>query len=438
MVIWSILHDDTHDLRDAVIDIAQGFTGNALSITLGTKEYADNREILGWLHQYSGLAVKRYPIFTADEVLSLIVPFTDSLQFFPSRFLSRVFTLKIAYANIANGAPNGNASTSIPAIILGLPDRVTAIEAIPPLSLSATNTAIGALQLSETSQNTAIGTIQTNVANLSLLVSNPQSSNTILLAVDSILQSFKSYFASGANLTFTLPASPSIGDSIEISTGDYDLNLKHGNGVQRVLNNNTQTLIGASSGLILKPYSTIALTFNTGNLWVSKYRHRTINNYSLPSIGAEQFIPVTLSAVNAVSQFGTNLGMIQNGIKTPTGSLNDGYLSSQNFLNLVVTANTPFVLSRLKLWTGQGNVNSGATSYRVDQVIAYDGSLNTSPILSTRTFANTSAVEQDRLIANTAIAKNAYLLAFTSAVHIGILELECFGMPSLGSETSVI
>jgi len=442
MIAWTVIHDDTHSLNFGEVVIQQGFTANALSITLNTKEYDDNREILGWLHQISGGVIKRYPIFTGDEVLSLIVPITDSLKFFPTRYLSQFYDLRIAYTNIVNGNSNAGVSSSIPAIILGLPDRVTTLESIPLVSLTATNTAIGALQLSDTSQNAVIGTIQTNVSNLSLSVSNLinaigaiASSAYTLLAANQALESAKKYLATVAGLVCTLPASPAIGDVISLSAGNFNLRINHGNASQAILNLSTLTTIGVSSGIILKPYADIDLMFIGSNLWKTTYRNRIINNWLNQTVAAQASQSVTLSTTSGTASFGTTLGSMRDGVKEPTQLLTNGYLADRNSLNLRIVATTPFLLDQLRIWNGQSNFALGSASgYFASSVTVYRGINASGANLGTFAIANQTGIEQIRN-STSDIASTDYFFAFTATQPaIGIMELEFHGRQSTGGE----
>jgi len=132
MITWQIIHNENHLLSDEVVEIAQSFTGNSLSVTITASEYKGNQQIIGWLHLYSGFTEKRYALFTFDEVIALVLPEADRLEFRPTKYLADKYGLKIAIATVDNGGNANNASVSIPAIILGLPDRVASLEGVAP------------------------------------------------------------------------------------------------------------------------------------------------------------------------------------------------------------------------------------------------------------------------------------------------------------------
>lgn len=128
MISWQQIHSDRHNYRSGEVVIDQAFTGNVLSVQVETKpEYDLSRQIIGWLYQYSGLAIKKFALISGNDVLFLALPETDKLEFIPTPYLNELYTLTINAANI-EGSNNSGISGSIPDAILALPNRVLAVE----------------------------------------------------------------------------------------------------------------------------------------------------------------------------------------------------------------------------------------------------------------------------------------------------------------------
>jgi len=306
-------------------------------------------------------------------------------------------------------------------------------------SLLVVNQNISSLQTSDTGQNTAIGALQTNVSNLSTTVSNLGSSSAslayTLLSTNQALESNKKYLASVTGLVCSLPSSPAIGDVVSLSTGNFDLRINHDNASRRIVNLSTLTTIGASNGIILKPYADIDLVFMGGNLWKTGYRNRTINNVEPQIIGALALISVALSTNSGPASFNTTLQSMQDGVRAPNNSLASGYLADRNFLNLLITASSPFILDQVRLWNGQSNLGlNAASSYWTSGVTVYRGNSISGVNLGSFTFTNNTGIEQIRNIIST-LSSTEYFLTFTAnQASIGIMELEFHGRPSSGGE----
>ena len=127
MITWTQLYSQTHQFNEGAIAIAPSFVGNVLAIAATTKpEYAESKQIIGYVFQDSGEARKGYALYSGKDILLLAVPETTGLTFFPTNYLSDSYTLDISYASIGNILESNTAP--IPDVILELPVKVLEIE----------------------------------------------------------------------------------------------------------------------------------------------------------------------------------------------------------------------------------------------------------------------------------------------------------------------
>jgi hypothetical protein len=264
------------------------------------------------------------------------------------------------------------------------------------------------------------------------------SSSFTVLTANTVLESNKSYFASIADLICVLPNAPTIGDFVDLVTGNYSLRINHGNASQQVLNSTTLSPVGSDNGIILKPYSSIRLVFTSANLWVSHNRNRIVNNWSnSPTFNSTSEKRDFTATTSATLEFGTTVDQIQNGIKQPNGShVVSGVLSNAASVPLLITLASPTVLREIKVWSGQGNVPlNGASNYWTPQIQIYRGTTINDPLIGDFTFTNNTGIEQSKTV-NDSIGSNQYLFVCSGA-PIGLLELEIFGFALAQGEISI-
>lgn len=481
MINWTQLYSQTHEFNEGAIAIASSFVGNVLGISVTTKpEYAQSRQIVGYLFQDSGGARKGFALYSGKDILLLPVPQTDGLIFFPTSYLSDSYTLNIVYTTVGNILESNTAP--IPDQILGLPSKVSEIEialealqsnisspswdsvadkplTFPPTAhnheiseiagLSAwqseTETAIETINGSIASQSTAISELTLDFAALELRVGsleeNPTSSGSIstnLLAANATLESNARYLATVANLVCTLPNAPAIGDLIRLSTGNFSFSIKHGNASQQVLNNNTLTVAGADNGIVLKPYSDVDLIFLGSSLWKTTYRARTINNFT-PATVENTVSKKEYTAQAPTPSNGTMVSGLNNGIKS-LGALTNGYLSNVTTGDLILTFADAIIIDQLRVCIGQANNGAGVNDpYAVRDITVFAGGTDSAENLGVYTFSNTSPAEETKTITPNTTPSSVFLLRVNSITPrmIGILELEVHGKSQTGGETTV-
>jgi hypothetical protein len=475
---WTQLYLDTHQFSEGAITIASSFVGNILAIKAQTKpEYATTRQIIGYIFQQSGSARKGYALYSGDDVLLLALPETSGLTFFPTSFLSDSYTLEIAYTSVGNILePN---TAPIPDDILALVSRVNNLEsnAIAPawenitgkpesFAPSSHNHAISEVTgltdalagksntghthaiadisyLSDTLSNLAgdITTLEGRVTTLEAASPTSGASlNYTPISTDTDLEVNQSYLAEVGDLVCTLPSSATVGDIINLSTGNFSLKIRHGDSVQSILNNLTLTTTGADNGIVLKPYADVSLMYLGSNLWKTVYRARTVNNFTPLSLESTATLKsYTASSSNLSNAYGTALSDIYDGVKT-VGALTNGFLSDNTSGGILITCSEPIILESLKLWNGQGNVGAGGSSgYRVNDMVVYAGSNTSGENLGSLTFTDTTATEQSKtLTPNTNPSTQFFLQVNGSTPNVvGILELELYGKAATGGEVSV-
>ena len=199
-----------------------------------------------------------------------------------------------------------------------------------------------------------------SVAAGSVMTSWKSINNYQVLATNSNLLVNSDYYSSITGLIHTLP-NASIGDTINISTGNFDTIVYQNTG-DRILNLSTLSTSGISNGIILKPYSDISLVYKESGLWVSSYRSRTINMWTIPIITGGH--PVTLSNVTASMPAFTGLGSTIAGLtdgNTVAGSgfaygyYSNGSPAANVGIDFTLTLTTATELDGFNFWGGQGN-----------------------------------------------------------------------------------
>jgi hypothetical protein len=257
---------------------------------------------------------------------------------------------------------------------------------------------------------------------------------TALLATSTTLESNKSYLATVANLVCTLPASPSIGDVINLSTGNHSLRVNHGNASQQVLNNGTLTLVGSLNGIILKANADITLTFLGSNLWKTGYRVRVTNNWidtfteTVASI--KSYVPTPLETYT-YNASGNNVNLIADGNKTNSGVMRSGG-GTLGELRILLTFPYPTMLTSFNYWLGQFN---GAFNMPAS-VDVYTGVPVTPANL--KGAISLSGATGTRNIPNTEFSTQ-YVFNFKlpNSGSISVLELEAVGTQIISGEITV-
>ena len=330
-ITFTNLHNQTHQFSAGLVTIEQDFEANLLALEVTTKpEYEANSQIIGYLYQVYGTQGKGYALRTGKDLIRLDLPQTDRLIFAPTAYLSDSFTLKIEYTTIGISAViDGENIAAIPEQILSLPNNLQAInlqldlieQAIadlaqddvdwaeilnkppnfPPASHNHTIADVSLLDLELQSLDTRLDLLESAPPPVSVI------SGYLPLSTNQTLEVNKKYLATVSGLICTLPSSPNIGDFVEISTGNFDLRVNHGNATQVVRNSSTNTVQGAENGIILKPYSAITLLFVGSNLWISAITNRVINNWVTEGLTETSFNFVNFDDTNGYFYFlGTN------------------------------------------------------------------------------------------------------------------------------------
>ena len=466
------LYTGNHQYDGGTVQINVPFVGNTLAVALTTKpEYADTNQRIGTLFQFYGNAQKAYDLYSGRDVVRLELPETDKLWFSPTSYLSDNYTLTIDYTNVGT-VINGSNSASIPEQLLTLPARVLALEANPSISnwIDITNKPLvfpPAIHSHETSDvlglttalngkantvhthlmddvsgliteftlvNTSIGNVGNRVTALeSSPASSSASQNYTSISTNITLESNKNYLAIVTGLTCLLPVNPTIGDVVNLSTGNFSLKVFHGSANQQILNSSTLSIVGTDSGIILNPYAAISITYLGSNLWVSVFRTRTINNWLDATEDAISTIKTyTPQALEVIYYYSDQpLSFINNGNKTT-----EGVLKSQggtaNELRVLLTFPLPTILTGINYWLGQFNgaynVPTSVDIYR-GSTVNQANLINSSPL--------PSAVGSVSISGGVNYS-STYVVNFKAPQElVGILELETLGRQIIGGEIPV-
>lgn len=491
------LYTGTHQYKDGTVDIAVPFVGNVLAIELTTKpEYVESNQIIGYLFQAKDDAQKAYVLRSGKDVIKLDLPETDRLLFSPTRYLTDTYTLTIGYATVGN-VGSGSINLTIPEQILGLPARVEALEGtewlvdwdmvtgkptsfIPSIhtheisDVSGLTTALnqkansthlhsisdvsgltealnGKANLTHTHSisdivglSVELGDIgndlvdlETRITNLeeAVPVSSGSSQNFLSIGANQVLESNKNYFANTSELVCSLPSNPSIGDVINLSTGNYPFRVNHGNASQFILNSSTNTTTGIDSGIILKPYATIQLIYQGANLWVSTYRVRTINNWLAATVESsssqKSYTPSALGNYTFLTNW--ELNKINNGL---SGGGNAVYKSGGDAgaLRVLCTLSAPIYLDSIS------TLNMNASSAPTNNMKVYRGStVDASKLIldGTLTYASGSS-GSDNFTINDTEASNTFVLVLSNGANDPVIgEVSLFGRAISGGEIVV-
>ena len=267
------------------------------------------------------------------------------------------------------------------------------------------------------------------------------SSNYIAVLANRLLESNKSYLATVSGLTLLLPLNPSIGDKIELATGNFDLMVEQ-NTNQIIQNLSTPTTLGSSKGVVLKPYSSICLVFIQSGLWISTVRSRVISNYRV----VEGELVGTLKAYtpsifgSATLEYGTIISNINNNQLVANDYGNNGLLVGESSIRVLAQFSQLVNLTGFDFYGGQGNLEVGAThgTYRVSTINVYSGN-NLDNLIGIFNPINSNGVKQTFNVDTGNSTYDTYIFEFTKAGgQIGILELDLFGKAQIGGEVIAV
>ncbi|NUN66360.1 hypothetical protein HCU40_16770 [Pseudanabaena biceps] len=458
------LYTGSQPFADGLIKIDIPFTGNILAIELTTKpEYANTNQRIGTLFQFYGTASKAYALFSGKDIVKLELPETDKLWFAPTPFLSDIYTLTIDFTNVGSVIDGSNA-LSLPEQILELPElynlvqnkldsldsRIDILESDVAIAVAWGDITDKPLVFAPDAHNHVIADViglQTNLDSLDSRidtletaspVTNSASSLYTLVSANQTLEANKKYLATATGLTLLLPSSPSIGDVLMVSTGNFDTKV-YQNTSQQVLNLATQTPSGDGNGLILKPYSSIDLIYLASGLWVSRFRARTVNNWLAPQSESTPVLKsYTVSLFNSATfEDGTNIQNINNNLLNTGNGNGDGMNSNSTIVQGLVTFSESILLDSFDFYNGQGYYSAGYATpdYRTSIVNVYSGN-NLSNLIGTFNPIVTNGVKQTFNLPAPNEKYSNYIFEFirTGGTSVGVLELDIFGRTSVDGE----
>jgi len=434
MTSFTQIYSDTHNFLQGVITIPNSATNLAKAyvetIVDGVVDNTAQPILLGFLYQVDASLrrSKPYPIVSQRQTVPLDMSECGNFLFVPvSRFIDD-YNLSLYVSSESSG---GTVDLSAYALISQLPDLSTyaKIADIPNLSNYVSNS-----QLATALSGYALISQLPNLSGYALKTDIPSSfgsnQNFIAISANQTLESNKNYFANTSGLVCSLPASPSVGDVINLATGNYSFRVNHGNGNQIVLNSSTQSTVGTDSGIILKNYSAIQLIYMGANLWVSGYRARSINNWipdSLEPTASQK--SYTATGLEAYSYYGDY---------TPS-RLNDGDLAggvmksdggTANQLRILFTFAQPVNLTSFNYWLGQFN---GAFNYPSSCDVYIGNAVNAANLIDSFTFP---ALSGTRNISNTQNS-STYVINFKGSGGISVSEIQLIGKGIIGGEIPV-
>lgn len=493
MLDWTQLYSQTHGFNEGAIAIASSFTGNVLAITATTKpEYAQSKQIIGYLFQDSGGARKGYALYSGEDILLLAVPQTDGLVFFPTSYLSDSYTLNIAYTTVGNILESNTAP--IPDQILGLPSKVSTLESSVEGIGLALETQVG-IDLDQSTRLTALEgtisapswdaiagkptsfppashshaigditdltdviggllseaeTVDSSIADLGTRISTLESAtpptgtssvNALPVYSNQILEVGKSYLSAAPNNELILPSVAVIGDLIKIATGNFNTKVFQPTD-RRILNLNTLTADESLAGIVLKPYSFVELLFVGSNLWVTGFRSRTINNFSPvtvePTASLKAYLPTFYEPVSPA--YGTALANINNDRLILGNYITDGLLADVPTVRVLTALSGSVFLDTFDFYGGQGNLPVGSANdfYKVQTIKVYGGA-DLTTLLGTFSPSNLNGSTQTFTVSNDGNAYSSYVFEFSRTGNgIGIIELDLFGRSQMGGETVAV
>lgn len=448
MTAFTQIYDEPHDFIDGNITISNTLSnlGKAYVETLvtGLSDSLNRPMLLGFLYQIDVNAKrsKPYPIVSQRQTINLDLSECETFLFIPSNRLIDDYIFRL-YLSTESG--NGEA--------VDLSDYALKSE-LPSLANYVSDSEL-ATALSDYALVSQLPNLSSYVTNSSLATalddyvltadlptdSNSGSQNFIPVSANATLESNKNYLATVSGLIFTLPLSPAIGDVITCATGNFSTKVFQ-NTSQTILNLSTQTTIGTSNGIILKPYSSIRLICVAADLWITGFRSRTINNWLAPTGSSDVQQTYTASLDSGVNAAYGTVNSIKDGTKTPNYNLSDSLIlnaSIDQYRNINIALASPKKLSKIRHWAGQGNTGATGNEINSPNEMKVYGGTDTSNLLATFTLSKTRGVGQN-LVLSLGTAYQNYVLSFknSEATSISIMEIELFANEVIGGEVVAV
>ena len=246
------------------------------------------------------------------------------------------------------------------------------------------------------------------------------------------LQSNKNYLAIAIGLIWLLPVNPSIGDVINLSTGNFSLKVLQNNANHQILNANTLTKLGINNGLILKNNADVAVIFVGNNLWKTVFKTRIINNWiditaeNIPVI--QPYFPTALELQNYYNHY--NLTRINDGDTTSSGVMMEG--SASTLLAFSLSFAEPIILTGINYWLGQFN---GAFNLPAGFTLYTGGAIDQNNLIQSSALINVNGYMP---IFGVLQAVNTYVIAFNANQAISVLELQALGTSSISGEVIAV
>lgn len=238
-----------------------------------------------------------------------------------------------------------------------------------------------------------------------------------VLSTNTILESNSRYFVNEGYLVCTLPDNPALGDTIDISNGDFfSFRLNNGSATQYIFYNGAFSSTGIDSGLDLKNYADCQLIYQGANLWRVTYANREIivfdgNSYfdGLPYIATE--------SESYAYYFTNTIDKINDGNLT-YGVMKIGGGTDYKFI-VKCTFSQPTKLNNIRVIGGQFN----GLYNRPDEVRVYSGD-SIDPVDLLNEFTDLGSTNNNTLLA---VDNSAYLteytLEFTSLIYPTVLSI---------------
>ena len=453
MTNFVLIHDDSHDFLEGMIDIPYSSASSGLSAI--NKAYIEitllipittiaKPSLLGFLYQFTGTKrSKPYAVVSQQQSITLDFTVCDSFVFIPTNRLIDAYDLKLYVANDSSSIDNSsNVDLSSYALKSYVDTAINNINIDTPvidLSIYATN-----LQLTNTVNNAVSDLIDNNelivalqpyalLTNIPIQNNNTSALSLITISANQVLEVNKYYFVNTVSLELNLPtANLSIGDCIRVYNGvNSNVRITHGNSNQKIKNNNTDTLIGVDNGIILKPYSCIELVYiASSNLWVSTIKIRTVNNWQVPI----EDDSVSLLQSYTATAFGDGTTSSDYGFnRLYDGNLTIGYdtTTTANVISCIVDFGSPKRLVKFDYWNGfQGG-------YLCSRLKIYAGSNKSDAVLKDFHFAG-KPISDVNIFLDTIVKSRTYVFEFyRGSGGINFAELKLYAPNISGGEIVV-
>lgn len=244
------------------------------------------------------------------------------------------------------------------------------------------------------------------------------------ILTDITLESNERYLVAADDLVCSLPSTPTIGDTIDLSNGNFfSFRINNGNQAQYILYNGSYTLAGQESGLDLKHYADCQLLYQGDDFWRVTYASREIilfdgNIY-------DEGLPYVATERESYAYYFTNtLEKIADGNLT-YGVMKIGGGTDYKFI-IKCTFQQSTKLNNIKVIGGQFN----GLYNRPDEVRVYKGD-SIDPMDLLNEFTDLSSVNSNILLAvDNSDYLIEYTLEFTSLIYptvMSISELFLYG-----------